>query len=51
MFTEIFLKRRTHKEPVIIYVEVGVGGGGEEGGGVKAISDWLGGAKLFYKEV
>ena len=33
MFTEIFLKRRTHKEPVIIYVEVGVGGGGEEGGG------------------
>ena len=33
MFTEIFLKRRTHKEPVIIYVEVGVGGGGEEGWG------------------
>ena len=35
MFTEIFLKRRTHKEPVIIYVEVGVGGGGggKEGGG------------------
>ena len=52
MFIEIFLKRRTHKEPVIIYVEVGVGDGGEEGGGgVKAISDWLGGAKLFYKEV
>ena len=46
MFTEIFLKRRTHKEPVIIYVEVGVGGGGEEGG-VKAILDWLGGAKPF----
>ena len=35
MFIEIFLKRRTHKEPVIIYVEVGVGGGGEEGGGVQ----------------
>ena len=52
MFTEIFLKRRTHKEPVIIYVEVGVGGGGgERRGGVKAILDWLGGAKLFYKEV
>ena len=33
MFIEIFLKRRTHKEPVIIYVEVGVGDGGEEGGG------------------
>ena len=54
MFTEIFLKRRTHKEPVIIYVEVGVGGGGgggRRGGEVKAILDWLGGAKLFYKEV
>ena len=48
MFTEIFLKRRTHKEPVIIYVEVGVGGGGEEGGGVKAISDWLGGGLNFF---
>ena len=33
MFTEIFLKRRTHKEPVIIYVEVGVGGGGGKKGG------------------
>ena len=52
MFTEIFLKRRTHEEPVTIYVEVGVGGGGGGEGGVKAISDWLGGgAKLFYKEV
>ena len=25
--------------------------GGKKGEGVKAISDWLGGAKLFYKEV
>ena len=41
MFTEIFLKRWTHKEPVIIYVEVGwMGGGGGLEGGVKAISDW-----------
>ena len=32
MFTEIFLKRWTHKEPVIIYVEVGVDGGGGGGG-------------------
>ena len=48
MFTEIFLKRGTHKEPVIIYVEVGVGGGGEEGGRVKAILDWLGGGLNFF---
>ena len=31
MFTKIFLKRWTHKGPVIIYVEVG-GGGGKKGG-------------------
>ena len=49
MFTEIFLKRRTHEEPVTIYVEVGVGGGGGGGeGGVKAISDWLGGGLNFF---
>ena len=65
MFTEIFLKRWTHREPVIIYVEVcvwgGGGGGGGRGGqgflgggggGVKAISDWLeGGLNFYYKEV
>ena len=50
MFTEIFLKRWTHKEAVIIYVEVGVDGGGGGGleGGVKAISDWLEGRGLNF---
>ena len=36
--------------PVTIYLEGGEGG--KEGGGVKAISDWLrGGGKRLYKEV
>ena len=48
MFTEIFLKRWTHKEPVIIYEEVGVDGGGMLEGGVNAISDWLEGRGLNF---
>ena len=51
MFTEIFLKRRTHKEPVIIYVEVGVGGGGEEGGGGSRLFQiGEGGLNFFIKK-
>ena len=51
MFTEIFLKRRTHKEPVIIYVEVGVGGGGGrrgEGQGYFRLA--RGGLNFFIKK-
>ena len=53
MFTEIFLKRWTHKEPVIIYEEVGVDGGGDVRRGSQRYFRLARGegAKLFYKEV
>ena len=50
MFTEIFLKRWTHREPVIIYVEVcvcGGGGGGMSKGGQGYFRLARGGAKLL----